>query len=299
MNNAKIKRKLARTIHKLSGKIDDSMKTYVPPGHYYSPIISIDDVRNRKEEIWKEPSPELEGIDLNENEQLELLEKLKTHYASIPFKDKPSENLRYYFENSMYSYSDGVFLFCMMMHFKPKRIIEVGSGFSSALMLDVNGMFFNNKINCTFIEPYPDRLNLLLKQDESITLHQTMVQNIDLSMFEELNENDFLFIDSSHISKTGSGVNFVLFDVLPRLKKGVKIHFHDIFSSFEYPVEWVIDERRNWNEAYILRAFLSYNAHFKIIMFNHHLMQFHKEWFAGNMPLCIRNGGGSIWIEKQ
>jgi predicted O-methyltransferase YrrM len=274
-------------------------KLYVPLGHYYSPIVSPEEMEKRKDEIWKAPVNSIPGIDLRESEQLKLLESFKSYYAKLPFEAEAKEGLRYQYANSMYSYSDGIMLFSMMMHFKPKRIIEVGSGYSSALMLDTNHNFFDSSIQCTFIEPYPERLNSLLKPNEKISLRQQPVQDIDLSLFEALEENDFLFIDSTHVSKTGSDVNFIFFEILPKLKKGVKIHFHDIFYPFEYPKQWVITEGRNWNEDYILRAFLSYNSEFRIIMFNTYLEHFHEKWFAENMPLCLKNRGGSIWIEKQ
>jgi hypothetical protein len=272
---------------------------YVPLGHYYSPIISPAELEKRKFEIWKAPLNVIPGIDLREKEQLKLLEDFRAHYSLLPFEAQAKEGFRYQYENSMYSYSDGIMLFNMIMHFKPKRIIEVGSGYSSALMLDTNHTFFNNTIQCTFIEPYPERLNSLLKPNEKIALLQKPVQDIDLSLFGTLEENDFLFIDSTHVSKTGSDVNFIFFEILPRLKKGVKIHFHDIFYPFEYPINWVLEEARNWNEDYLLRAFLSYNSEFRIIMYNTFLEQFHELWFAQNMPLCLRNRGGSIWLERH
>jgi hypothetical protein len=274
-------------------------KLYVPLGHYYSPLVSPSEVEKRKDKIWAEFNNNIPGIDLNEQEQLNLLESFKLYYAQLPFDATQKEGLRYQYENSMYSYSDGIMLYSMMRHFKPKRIIEVGSGFSSALMLDTNNLFFEDKIKCIFIEPYPERLNSLLKPNEKISLLQQPVQDTDLVFFEELEANDFLFIDSTHVSKTGSDVNYIFFEIMPRLKKGVKIHFHDIFFPFEYPVQWVMDEGRNWNEDYMLRAFLSFNSHFSIIMFNTYLEHFHEKWFAQNMPLCLKNRGGSIWIEKS
>jgi hypothetical protein len=118
-------------------------------------------------------------------------------------------------------------------------------------------------------------------------------------LFDQLNENDILFIDSTHVSKTNSDVNKILFEILPRLKRGVLIHFHDIFYPFEYPKEWVLQWNGfGWNEDYILKAFLMYNNQFKIVMFNTFLEHFHKEWFKENMPLCLENEGGSIWLQK-
>lgn len=270
---------------------------HVPPGHYYSPTISREDLISREDSIWGTPPRELLGLDLNEEYQLDLLEEFTEFYKELPFEEYAKEGLRYFYENSMYRYSDAVFLFCMIQKFKPNRIIEVGSGFSSAIMLDTNNLFFKNSIDCTFIEPYPDRLNMLLLENEQINLLEQPVQNVDLKLFEQLGENDFLFIDSTHVSKTGSDVNFLMFEVLPRLAKGVKIHFHDIFYPFEYPKDWVLNGKRSWNEDYILRAFLSNNKKFKIVAFNTFLEEFHRNWFEKNMPLCLKDTGGSLWLE--
>ena len=187
----------------------------------------------------------------------------------------------------------------MIRYLKPKQIIEVGSGFSSSVMLDTNQMFFNNEINLTFIEPYPERLyNLLKEEDKKNTeIIVDFVQNIDVTVFEQLNEGDILFIDSTHVIKTGSDVHFILFEILPKLKKGVYIHFHDIFYPFEYPKEWVY-KGRNWNEDYFLRAFLMYNTEFEIELFSHYLHTHHKEVFE-QMPLCYKNEGGNLWIRKK
>jgi hypothetical protein len=132
----------------------------------------------------------------------------------------------------------------MMRTFKPKEIIEIGSGHSSAIMLDTNEICFDNKINLTFIEPYPEeRLMKILKDSDKIshTIINKKVQSIDLDTFLSLSENDILFVDSTHVSKVGSDVNFILFEVLPALKPGVLIHFHDIFYPFEMPKHWVLE----------------------------------------------------------
>ena len=103
------------------------------------------------------------------------------------------------------------------------------------------------------------------------------------------------------MSKTGSDVNYIFFEVLPRLKSGVIIHFHDIFTPMEYPKSWVMkkDVWFGFNEIYILRAFLMYNPEFEVIMFNTFLEEHHEEWFSKNMPLCLENKGGSIWLRKK
>jgi hypothetical protein len=187
----------------------------------------------------------------------------------------------------------------MIRHYKPKRIIEVGSGFSSAVMLDTNECFFGNEINLTFIDPYMDRLNMLLREPNRVTttLVATDVQEVPLSLFEALETNDILFIDSTHVAKTGSDVNYILFDILPRLNSGVIIHFHDVFYPFEYPEGWVL-MGRNWNEDYALRAFLMYNDAFEIKLFSHYLHEHYPDAFKA-MPLCYKNWGGNLWLAKK
>src|SRR5690606_8620162 len=115
---------------------------------------------------------------------------------------------------------------------------------------------------------------------------------VPLAVFEELNAGDMLFIDSTHVAKTGSDVNYILFEILPRLKSGVLIHFHDIFYPFEYPRDWVFNGR-NWNEVYFLKAFLMYNTTFEIKLFSHYLHKHHPNVFEA-MPLCYRNHGGNL-----
>jgi hypothetical protein len=269
----------------------------VPPGHFYSPIGNQEELINDKSKIF-DINKKQNGIDLNEEEQFNLLQKIARYYTLLPFTDHPIKENRYYFENDAFKHADAVFLFGVMMHFKPKRIMEIGSGHSSALMLDINEHFFQNSIDLTFIEPFPGTLNSLTKSGDRFTLINQKVQDVDLNVFAELEADDILFIDSTHVAKTNSDVLYELFEILPKLKKGVKIHIHDIFFPFEYPEEWVIDQKRNWNEIYFLKAFLMYNSDFKILAFNTFLEHTHEEWFEKNMPICLKDTGGSIWLEK-
>ncbi|MEJ7708829.1 MAG: class I SAM-dependent methyltransferase [Pyrinomonadaceae bacterium] len=188
----------------------------------------------------------------------------------------------------------------MIRHLKPKRITEIGSGFSSCVMLDTNEVFFDNSISCTFIEPYPQLLISLMKEEDRKSADDVVaskLQDVDLSNFSALGKNDILFVDSTHISKVNSDVNYIFFELLPGLSSGVYIHFHDIFFPFEYPKEW-IHQGRSWNEIYILRAFLQYNRSFKVALFNTFLEETHQEFFVKEMPLCMKNKGGSIWLQK-
>jgi predicted O-methyltransferase YrrM len=273
-------------------------RTWVPPGDVLSPIPSLDQVKLREKEIYAVPR-EMPGLELNEKGQLRLFDKLCEFYKEQPFSAQQIASRRYWFENPAYSYSDAILLYCMMQHLRPRRIIEVGAGYSSAAILDTNELFFENSIQCTFIEPQPQLLHSLLKADdaERITLFEEPLQQVASEVFGELQANDILFIDSSHVAKTDSDVNHIFFRILPLLESGVFIHFHDIFYPFEYPLDWVY-EGRAWNEAYLLRAFLQYNRQFEIQLFNTFIDWFHKEKYFRAMPLVKKNTGGSIWLKK-
>lgn len=272
---------------------------FVPPGHYYSPIPSIEDIRKDASKIFGPLSLDIPGIDLREAEQFEILKNFIDFYNDMPFQPQKTEGLRYYFENQSYSYSDAIMLHCMIRYLKPNKIIEVGSGFSSCVTLDTNELFFNNGIATTFIEPYPELLLSLLKEKDKMSakLISCRLQDADISEFETLGENDILFIDSTHVSKVNSDVNRIFFEILPRLKVGVHIHFHDIFYPFEYPKDWLM-EGRAWNEAYMLRAFLQFNTSFEVVLMNTFMEFAHESYFREKMPLCMKNPGGSIWIRK-
>lgn len=272
---------------------------FVPPGHFYSPIPSLEEIRGDESRIFGSVPRNILGIDLHEAEQLKLLEDFAQYYVEMPFQSQKTEELRYYFDNPAYSYSDAIFLYCMIRHLKPKRIIEIGSGFSSCVSLDTNELFFDNSIETTFIEPYPDLLMSIIKdKDKNMTrIIPHRLQDVNLSEFETLEANDILFIDSTHVSKINSDVNRVFFDILPSLSPGIHIHFHDIFFPFEYPKEWVY-EGRAWNEAYMLRTFLQYNSTFRVELMNTFMERYHEPFFRERMPLCLNNAGGSIWIRK-
>lgn len=275
------------------------------PGHYYSPIPDLDDIKKRKAQIF-DKTKEPKGINLRTEEQFALLSHFKNYYCDIPydFINAGKTTTRYQVNNIWYKYSDAIMLYSMLRHFKPARIVEAGSGYSSAIMLDVNDLFLQSKTSITFIDPYPDRLLSLLNEDDKKQHHviQKIVQEADPKIFAQLESNDILFIDSSHISKVGSDLNYILFEILPLLKPGVIIHFHDIFYPFELPEQWVIDRKWFWNENYILRAYLTNNDKYHIINFNTYLHSEYTEWFRQNMPACLLTdeaGTGGIWLCKK
>jgi hypothetical protein len=279
---------------------DPASAEFVPAGHFYSAIPSREEVRQRAAQLFGARPRTLPGVDLRESAQLELLRAMKKDYDEQPFSEKHTPPRRYFFENPSYSYSDAIFLYLMIRHVQPKRILEVGSGYSSCVSLDTSELFFQNAIKFTFVEPYPDLLRSLLRAGDAdrIRICPTQVQAVDLDLFKELEANDILFIDSTHVSKVGSDVNFIFFEVLPRLAPGVYVHFHDVFYPFEYPSAWIY-EGRAWTEDYLLRAFLTHNSEYEVVLFNSFLEYFHRQYFVDNMPLCLRDLGGSIWLHRK
>lgn len=277
----------------------NSYKTWKPPGHFYSPIPD----RSYVSENYNLISKRLEkygGLSLNHHAQKELLTKIGEFYSEIPYQEEKQLNSRYYYKNSFFCYGDAITLYGMIRYFKPNKIIEVGSGFSSSIMLDVSEQYFNQNIKLTFIEPYPDRLNTLLKKEDEkqAEIKKVHIQEIEVDFFKTLEKNDILFIDSSHVSKAGSDLNYLIFNVLPVLQDGVIIHFHDVFHNFEYPLEW-IKQGRSWNESYLLRAFLQYNNAYHILLFNAYLGKHESQWLNEHMPLFMNNPGGSIWLRVR
>jgi predicted O-methyltransferase YrrM len=270
-----------------------------PSGHYYSPIPDKDEVIAYIDSR-KPLNKSLPGVDLNEENQLELLHEYSQFYKELPFPEKQQQDCRYFYENDWYSYSDAIFLYSFLRKHKPKRIIEIGSGFSSAVMLDTIERFFSNRPEITFIEPYPDRLKSLLRnQDEDqVKIIEKKIQEVPLELFSSLESGDFLFIDSSHVVKCGSDLQLLLFEILPLLPDGVFVHFHDVFYPFDYPSDW-LKEGRYWNENYFLRAFLSYNCEWNIYFFNTYMSFSFNDFIKDKMPLCTKNSGGSLYIQRK
>jgi predicted O-methyltransferase YrrM len=267
------------------------------PGHFYSPIPSVEDVSRKESSIFGEPARFLPGIDLREPDQLKVVDDLISLYSDHPFGAR--NDTRFRPENANYSLAEAIILHCMVRRSRPERIVEIGSGHSSCAILDTNEQYFGNAISCSFIDPHPELLRSLLRErDEGhIEIDERGVQNVDLTAFESLGSGDILFIDSTHVAKVGSDVNWIFFEILPRLASGVIVHFHDIYYPFEYPKEWVY-QGRAWNEAYILRAFLEYNDRFKVLFFNSFIGKFHAETLKQRMPECT-HPGSSLWLETE
>lgn len=291
--------KAARLPRLLWGVLQSPMEH--PPGHFYSPILSHADLLRDRARITASPPETLPGIQLNEAVQQRFREAFARTYAELPYGKERAEGLRFgALENPFFKHSDAVVLYSMMRELRPKRVVEVGSGHSSAVMLDTSDRFLDGKTRFTFIDPYPQRLLGLLNQEDRRrhTVLDQRVQEVGLGPFEALEAGDVLFIDSSHVVKPGSDVAWLVFEVLPRLRPGVYVQIHDVFYPFEYPERW-IRAGFNWNEAYLVRAFLMYNRAFELVYFSSQQEQQHPDWFRRHMPLCLESPGQGIWLRVR
>lgn len=270
-----------------------------PPGHFYSPLPDRNEAESAIAKAAEVPVASLPGLAIDDDGILKTWEVIQPWMAQAPFPLERTDGFRYFYKNDFYSFGDAQVYFAMICHFKPKRIIEIGSGYSSAVALDTR-RYLGRDIQLTFIEPHTDRLEQLIRpgDENSARFIRSKVQNLSPDFFDHLREDDFLFIDSSHVLKTGSDVAYEFFEIFPRLRKGVIVHLHDIHWPFEYVPEWV-REGRAWNEVYALRAFLTFNSAFEVLFFNHYFWLRFPELSNKDGSLFSRNCGGAFWMRRR
>lgn len=274
---------------------------FAPPGHFYSPIPSLADVRARAEELFDASVLEVPDVDLDRAGQLEVLEVLHRHYVEEPRRWPRTAGPRYRPGNSEFGTGDAFVLRTFLRELRPRRVVEVGAGHSTCVMLDAADEL-DEPFELTSIEPYPDRLLGAIGDGDldRFTLLRRPVQDVDAAVFEALGDGDVLFIDSSHVAKIGSDVNRLVFEVLPRLASGVYVHIHDLLFPFEYPEAWVL-EGRAWNEAYVVRAFLQNNDAYRVRFWADYLIRDGElaVWMEREMPAFKRDTGSSLWLQKR
>ena len=274
-----------------------SMHSATSTARFLAPTISNPRINQVRQMDVPRLLPE---IDLGVERQLAFLDKIKEAIgAEILFPEQRTDDFRYYFENTQYGYNDAIMLHGILRLLRPKRLIEVGSGFSSALVMDTNDRYLDGSLSCTFIEPYTERLDAILRDSDRqrYKILQSKVQDVDPAVFASLAASDVLFIDSSHVVKYGSDLEYLLRVVLPLLAPGVFIHFHDIFYPFEYPEPW-IRGGHFWNECYMLRAFMANNVSYRIELFTDYIAHFYRDNLGAVSPLCLKNTGANLWLSK-
>jgi len=266
--------------------------------HYYQPLI------NPKKHLIKSLREDrmLAGIDYNITEQLEILAGFKYNNELLKFPIEQRKENEFYYNNGAYKSGDAEYLYNIVRHFKPSRIIEIGSG-NSTLMVK-NAIIKNKEENSDYacehicIEPF----EMPWLKEIGVELVREKVEHLDKSFFQKLSANDILFIDSSHIIRPQGDVLFEYLELLPSLNPGVLIHVHDIFTPKDYLDEWIFDKHLLWNEQYLLEAFLTFNSEFRIIGALNYLAHNFKDELSDKCPIFAKQKSrepGAFWMIKN
>jgi methyltransferase family protein len=233
------------------------------------------------------------ALDFNEPVALDLLRnvfpRFRDEYAGFP--REPTAPGGFYLSNGYFEAVDAEVLYCMIRDARPRQVIEVGSGYST--LIARQALSVNGSGHLVAIDPEP-RAAIAHAIDEHIA---QPVQALDPAFFERLEPNDILFIDSSHVVAAGGDVTYLFFDVLPRLKGGVRVHVHDIFLPLDYPPRWVAAGN---TEQYLLLAFLSYNRAFEVLWPGSFMRERHFDLVARTFPSCTsETRPGSFWMRRR
>lgn len=256
----------------------------ITPNHFYWPIPDLQMLQRRR---WPEPALP-SGVDLNLPRHVEFLKiTLSPYLGECSFPERPGpEPHAFHFNNGLFEAVDAEIAYCMVRHFKPRRIVEIGGGFSTRVLaaaLMENGKQTGALGELISIEPFPDQL--LAQGFPGLSrVIVDRVQEVPLNFFSSLNENDILFVDSSHVVSIGSDVCYEILSILPKLHKGVVVHFHDIFLPFDYPEQAVLQNLCFWTEQYLLQAFLAFNREFEVIWGSSAMQFFHRDALASAFP---------------
>jgi predicted O-methyltransferase YrrM len=269
--------------------------------HYYEPLPNFAELT--QEDIFKRRYSK--AVEWNLDAQLEWVKRLTTYSSEIQqINNNENSNFKFDFFNNFYLEVDAAVYYALIREIKPTKIIEIGCGYSTqiaGLAIAMNQQEGKvGKILC--IEPYPEPQ--LTEANLEIQLITEKVETIELKVFEQLEPGDILFIDSTHTVKFGSDVCREILEILPTIASGVWVHFHDIFFPYDYPPKWLIEERRAWNEQYMLEAFLAYNHRFEVVLANHWLSVDYPQEVAKLWPGVLQwknpyHRCGSLWLRKK
>ena len=273
-----------------------------PAGHYYSSMYDARELTQEptRSRIWPPEPNDHPGIDWNESGQRAFMREVLAGQERLALRpDGDPEDGEYYAANGQYPPLDAWMLEGILRHLRPARMIEVGSGFSSLVTAQVNREHLGGELRFTCIEPHP-RGFLQRGVDGISELVVEKVEDVELARFEELEAGDVLFIDTSHVVRTGNDVVYLYGRVLPRLRPGVVVHIHDVFLPGDYPEQW-IREGWGWNENYLVEAFLQFNSGYEVLLAAQWALHHATDEIALAFPQfaqCTEQGAGALWLRR-
>lgn len=277
---------LASYISKLTFDLFQRLGVHVLQNHFYSPIPDTRILGTRKD-LWDNES-EMAGVDLNIGGQIDYLKNVLPQYRkelNFP-QNKTAIPYEYYRNNREFGFLSAAVLHSMIRHFSPGKIIEVGSGYST--MVSARACLMNEThgktTKLTSVDPYPNKI--IKKGFPGLSeVIPKKAEEVPVDFFLQLENQDILFIDSTHVIRIGGDVTYLYLDILPKLRKGVIIHIHDIFLPRHYPKDWVIQQRRFWTEQYLLQAFLTYNRNYEVMWCGSFIYLKHLSELKSAIPL--------------
>jgi len=289
-----IKRFFWRNIFKLA----QPLGIHILPKHYYS---TIPDTSKLPISLW-EKEYSMSGIDMNMKHQINMLEKIFPKYASeFNFPDESNEPTKFSFNNAPYVSYDAEVLHSIIREYKPKKIFEIGSG--ATTLISANACHMNtNGGGVIAHEPFPNETLKNYSIPGLLKLDTRKAEEIPVNYFQQLEANDILFIDSTHVIRVGGDVLHLYLEVLPILKSGVLIHIHDILFPKEYFKDWILNEHHFWNEMYLLQAFLAFNSDFEILWCGSYM---HCKYDRAKLKKVFPRYNpsthfpGSIWLRRK
>ena len=292
-----LNREIARSLAVLSGMAFEEIQRrgwHLQPNHFYWPLNDLAFLRENPR-LWTEAKLPLE-IDWDVEGQLELAHRLAQYSGELAdVRDGPGVRPGEFVWGEAFTGLDAYAYYGLVRDLRPSRVVEVGAGMSSNLL--ARGLAANGKsCEVTLIDPGP-RWAVLGELPENWRVVPSLVQDVDPDVFARLQPGDVLFYDGSHCVRTGSDVNWLFFETLPRLAAGVWIHIHDIFFPRDYWDQWIFDEGLSWNEQYFVQAFLMHNSSYRVRlgakMLHHYERSSLEKWFPSNIE-----DAGSLWLEK-
>jgi Methyltransferase domain len=271
-------------------------------GHYYSSMYDARELlaEPARSRIWPQTPHDRPGIDFREDAQRAFLVDVLGGQERLVLRDEGDpEDGQYYALNGQFPPLDAWVLEGMLRHLRPRRMIEIGSGFSSLITAQVNREVLGGALEFVCIEPYPR--GFLSTGVEGISeLVVSKVEDVALERFEALGDGDVLFVDTSHVIRTGNDVAWIYGQILPRVARGVHVHIHDVFLPGDYPEQWV-REGWGWNENYLVEAFLQFNSGFEVLFgaqwaLHHAMREIHVA--CPEFARAPEQGGGSLWLRR-
>jgi predicted O-methyltransferase YrrM len=267
---------------------------------FYSPLNDLAFLEANRD-LWTNPVDPAD-VDMRLAHQEDVAREVSRYVPELRDIPATSDSVTtFYWDNNFWNSADAMVQYGLVRSRKPRKVIEVGCGWSSLLL--AKAMIRNAQEtglpqgDVTQVEPYP-RKDVMAALPRHWKMHECMLQRAPLDLFASLSDGDILFYDGSHCAKVASDVNWFFFRVLPVVRPGVLIHVHDIFFPYDYPEDWIFARGQTWNEQYLLQAFLMNNPRYQIEIANRYLWVKRRQLLEQSYGDVQPAWGCSLWMKK-